>query len=297
VEDLVGKVAVVTGGASGIGRAMGERFAVEGMHVVLADVEAPVLDATVAELRDQGLDGDVTGVVTDVSDYDSVVRLRDAALEAHGAVHVLCNNAGVGAGAEGRMWEHELNDWRWGLAVNVWGVIHGIKAFVPGMVEGGDEGHVVNTSSGNGGISPLASTPIYALTKSAVVTLTESLYAQLQTSGVDGRIGASVLFPGPHMLRTGLFESWRNRPPELANPTPRRTPPTTIESFEKRMADAGVALQYTPVEEVADRVVDAVLTDTFWILPPSERSDTQINARAASLLARSNPTYLTDVTG
>ena len=294
MEQLAGKVAVVTGGASGIGRALGERFAVEGMHVVLADVEAPVLDATVAELRDRGLD--VMGVATDVADLDSVVALRDAALEAHGAVHVLCNNAGVGAGAEGRMWEHEVNDWRWALGVNVWGVIHGIKAFVPGMVERGEPGHVVNTSSGNGGIAPLASTPIYALTKSAVVTLTESLYAQLQ--GVDGgRIGTSVLFPGPHMLRTGLFESWRNRPPELANATPRRTPPTTMASFEKRMADAGVDLQYTPVEEVADRVVDAVRHDTFWILPASERTDTTIDARAASMRARTNPTYLTDVTG
>jgi NAD(P)-dependent dehydrogenase (short-subunit alcohol dehydrogenase family) len=297
MERLAGRVAVVTGGASGIGRAMGERFAAEGMHVVLADVEAPVLDATVAELREQDPAGDVMGVVTDVSDYDSVVALRDAALDAHGAVHVLCNNAGVGAGTEGHMWEYDLNDWRWGLGVNVWGVIHGIKAFVPGMVAGGDEGHVVNTSSGNGGIAPLASTAVYALTKSGVVTLTESLYAQLHTSGAGDRIGASVLFPGPHMLRTGLFESWRNRPAELANATPRRTPPTTIASFEKRMADAGVALQYTPVEEVAERVLDAVRRGTFWILPPSERTDTTINARAASMLARSNPTYLTDVTG
>jgi NAD(P)-dependent dehydrogenase (short-subunit alcohol dehydrogenase family) len=297
VEQLAGKVAVVTGAASGIGRALARRFAAEGMHVVLADVEAPVLDAAVAELAGEGFAGDVSGVVTDVSDLDSVVALRDAALDRHGAVHVLCNNAGVGAGAEGRMWEHEINDWRWGLGVNVWGVIHGIKAFVPGMVDGGEEGHVVNTSSGNGGVTPLASTPIYALTKSAVVTLTESLYAQLAAAGVDDRLGASVLFPGPHMLRTGLFESWRNRPPELANPTPRKTPPTTIASFEKRMADAGVDLRYTPVEEVADRVVDALRARTFWILPPSDRTDTQINARAASMLARTNPTYLTDVTG
>jgi NAD(P)-dependent dehydrogenase (short-subunit alcohol dehydrogenase family) len=267
------------------------------MHVVLADVEAPVLDATVAELAGEGFAGDVSGVVTDVSDLDSVTALRDAALDRHGAVHVLCNNAGVGAGAEGRMWEHEINDWRWGIGVNVWGVIHGIKAFVPGMVDGGEAGHVVNTSSGNGGVTPLASTPIYALTKSAVVTLTESLHAQFAAAGVGDRLGASVLFPGPHMLRTGLFESWRNRPPELANPTPRKTPPTTIASFEKRMADAGVDLRYTPVEEVADRVVDGLRARTFWILPPSERTDTQINARAASMLARTNPTYLTDVTG
>jgi NAD(P)-dependent dehydrogenase (short-subunit alcohol dehydrogenase family) len=293
MDDLTDRVAVVTGGASGIGRAMAQRFAAEGMRVVLADVEAPALDAAVADLNSRG--HDAIGVVTDVADFESVARLRDATLDTHGAVHVLCNNAGVGAGAEGHMWDHELNDWRWALGVNVWGVIHGIKAFLPAMVDGGQDGHVVNTSSGNGGIAPLPSTPIYALTKSAVVTLSESLYAQLEAAGVSGRIGASVLFPGPNMLRTGLFSSWRNRPPEMANATPRTTPPTTIESFEKRMAEAGVQITYTPPEEVAGRVVDAIRSRTFWILPPSERSDAQIEARAASMLARTNPTYMTEL--
>jgi NAD(P)-dependent dehydrogenase (short-subunit alcohol dehydrogenase family) len=293
MEHLQGRVAVVTGGASGIGRAMGERFGQEGMKVVLADVEAPALEATVKELEADGID--VMGVVTDVADYASVEHLRDAALDAHGAVHVVCNNAGVGAGASGQMWDHELNDWRWALAVNVWGVIHGIKAFVPAMIGGGDEGHIVNTSSGNGGIAPLPSTPIYALSKSSVVTLTENLYAQLR--GVDARVSASVLFPGPNVLRTGLFTSWRNRPAESPNPNPPAKPPTTIESFEKAMADAGVQLVYTPVEEVAERVVDAIRADQFWILPPSERSDEQINARAQSMLGRSNPTYIREIGG
>ncbi|HEY3141589.1 MAG TPA: SDR family NAD(P)-dependent oxidoreductase [Acidimicrobiales bacterium] len=291
MDQLEGRVAVVTGGAGGIGRAMGERFGAEGMRVVLADVEEPVLDATVDELKAQGLD--VHGVVTDVSTYTSVERLRDAVLDRHGAVHVLCNNAGVGAGASGRLWEHELNDWRWALGVNVWGVIHGIKAFVPAMVQSREPGHVVNTSSGNGGISPLAGTPIYALTKASVVTLTECLYAQLQAD-TGGRVGASVLFPGPHMLRTGLFSSWRNRPDHLASATGRKG---SIEAFEQRLADAGVTPTYTPVEEVADAVVDAIRTDRFWILSKEGRSDDQIQARADSMLARTNPTYITDVTG
>jgi NAD(P)-dependent dehydrogenase (short-subunit alcohol dehydrogenase family) len=213
----------------------------------------------------------------------------------HGAVHVLCNNAGVGAGAAGQMWDHTLNDWRWAVGVNVWGIVHGIKAFVPAMLAGGDEGHVVNTSSGNGGIAPLPTTPIYALTKSAVVTLTESLYAQLRQ--VDAKVGASVLFPGPNVLRTGLFTSWRNRPAEYANPGAPARPPTTIESFEQSLADRGIVLDYTPVEEVAARVVDAVRHDTFWILPPSERSDAQIQARADSMLTRTNPTYIRDLGG
>jgi NAD(P)-dependent dehydrogenase (short-subunit alcohol dehydrogenase family) len=233
-----------------------------------------VLDETVAALAEGG--ADVSGVVTDVSDFASVEALCDAVLTRHGAVHLVCNNAGVGAGAAGQMWEHTLNDWKWAFGVNVWGVIHGIKAFVPTMLAGGQPGHIVNTSSGNGGISPLPGTPIYALTKSSVVTLTESLYAQLQQ--VDAPIGASVLFPGPNVLRTGLFNSARNRPDELLNPgQPRRT--GSIETFEKNLADQGIVLDYTPTEEVAARVVDAVRTGTFWILPPSERSDEQITAR------------------
>ncbi len=156
IDSLDGKVAVVTGGGGGLGRAMGERFAREGMRVVLADVQAPALDRAVEELRGAGLD--VTGVVTDVTSFDSVVALRDRTLEAFGRVHVVCNNAGIGAGAEGRLWEHELNDWRWAIAVNVYGVIHGINAFVPPMLEQGEAGHVVNTSSGNGGIAPLRGT-------------------------------------------------------------------------------------------------------------------------------------------
>src|SRR3979411_92509 len=178
MRSLEGRVAVVTGGAGGIGRAMGERFAREGMRVVLADVEHGALDEVVETLRSQSLE--VTGVVTDVARYESVEALRDRTLDLYGATHVLCNNAGIGAGAEGPMWEHELNDWRWAINVNVWGVLHGINAFVPTMGAGGDEGHVVNTSSGNGGIAPLTSTPQYAMTKAAVVTLTECLYGQLE---------------------------------------------------------------------------------------------------------------------
>lgn len=293
MERLRDRVAVVTGGAGGIGRAMGEAFAAEGMKVVLADVQAEPLDATVAELRGRGLE--VTGVVTDVTQYASVEALRDATLSAYGAVHVLCNNAGIGAGAEGALWEHELNDWHWAMAVNVWGVVHGINAFVPTMLAQGDEGHVVNTSSGNGGVSPLPGTPQYAVTKAAVVTLTECLYAQLQEAG--GKVGASVLFPGPHMLRTGLFESWRSRPERFAKQRPRRTPYTTVEQLEEQMRAAGVEIAYTEPAEVAERVVDALRTDTFWIQPPSERTDEQIRARAESMLKRSNPDYLRAVPG
>ena len=293
MEELDGRVAVVTGGAGGIGRAMGARFAREGMSVVLADVEPEALNAAVDALRAEGLE--VSGETCDVADYDSVVHLRDAALERYGAVHLLCNNAGIGAGAEGALWEHELNDWRWAFNVNVYGVIHGINAFVPTMVAAGDEGHVVNTSSGNGGVSPLRGTPQYAVTKAAVVTLTECLYAQLQDAGSS--VGASVLFPGPNMLRTGIFSSWRVRPPELAKERPRRTPYPTIEDIEAQMSAAGIEVNYTEPEDVADQVVRGVKAGDFWIMAPSPSIDVQIRARSTSMLERSNPTYLREVPG
>jgi len=293
LPDLDGRVAVVTGGGGGLGRAMAERLAREGMKVVLADVQEPGLDATVATLREQGYD--VTGVVADVSRWEAVEHLRDVALEAYGRVHVLCNNAGIGVGAEGRVWEHELNDWRWAIGVNLYGVIHGINAFVPHMIEHGDAGHVVNTSSPNGGITPILATPEYSVTKGAVVTLTEVLAAQLRDAG--SLIGASLLFPGPHMLRTGLFDAWRTRPPELAKEKPRSRDPVTLEEYETLMRSAGIDVQYTPVEEVAGRVVDAIRAGDFWIFAPSEASDEQIRAKAESLLKRENPTYVRAVAG
>ncbi|MEU9006220.1 SDR family NAD(P)-dependent oxidoreductase, partial [Streptomyces sp. NPDC048551] len=198
-----GQVAVVTGAAGGIGLAMARRFAAEGLKVVLADVEEAALREAAAGLAAEG--AEVLARVVDVSERDSVLALADAAYDAFGAVHVLCNNAGVGSGAEGRMWEHEPNDWKWAFSVNVWGVFHGIQAFVPRMIAAGVPGHVVNTSSGDGGIAPLPTASVYAVTKAAVVTMTESLYAHLRAEGAA--VGASVLFPGPHMLRTGLWES------------------------------------------------------------------------------------------
>ena len=288
MELVTGQVAVVTGAAGGIGLAMAERFAAEGLRVVLADVEEPALDKAVAGLRERG--ATAVGQVTDVSERDSVEALAEAAYSAFGAVHVLCNNAGVGSGAEGRMWEHEPNDWKWAFAVNVWGVFHGIQAFVPRMLAGGDPGHLVNTSSSDGGIAPLPTASVYAVTKSAVVTMTESLYAHLRAERAP--IGASVLFPGPHMLRTGLWESHRNRPERFAKERPRRTPYRSLAQWEAAMAAAGQEIEFTPVEAVAGVVVDGIRADRFWMLPPSEHSDRQIRARSQSMLDRSNPAYL-----
>ncbi|MEZ5372612.1 MAG: SDR family NAD(P)-dependent oxidoreductase [Microthrixaceae bacterium] len=288
MKDLMGRTAVITGGAGGIGAALADRFAGAGMAVVVSDLAEDRVDATVARLTDQG--ARAIGVVTDVGELSSVEALRDRAYAEFGGVHVLCNNAGVGAGAEGNMWEHTINDWGWGLNVNLWGIIHGVKAFVPAMLEAGEPGHVVNTSSGNGGIAPLPTTAVYATSKAAVTAFTEVLYGQLRAVNAD--IGVSVLFPGPNVLKTGLLESSKNRPEAWANDTPRKTPYTTIESFEARMRAAGIDLNYTPVEFVAEATLDAILENRFWILPESDRTDQRIRARADSMLHRSQPTYM-----
>jgi NAD(P)-dependent dehydrogenase (short-subunit alcohol dehydrogenase family) len=146
----------------------------------------------------------VTGVVTDVTSLESVEALRDATLEAYGAVHVLCNNAGIGSGSTGSLWEHHTNDWRWSLDVNVMGVVNGINAFVPTMLEQNVDGHVVNTTSGNGGFTPLVNSAVYATTKAAVVTITECLWGQLREQGK--KVSASLLYPSTHtkgVLNTG----------------------------------------------------------------------------------------------
>jgi NAD(P)-dependent dehydrogenase (short-subunit alcohol dehydrogenase family) len=257
------------------------------MRVVLADVFAEPLDDAVVALRAAG--HDAIGVVTDVSDLASVEHLADEAYGAYGAVHLLCNNAGVGAGAEGRIWDHTLNDWGWGLAVNLWGVIHGIKAFVPRMLDGGDDGHVMNTSSGNGGIAPLPSTAVYATSKAAVTTVSEVLYGQLRAVG--SRIGVSVLFPGPKVLKTGLLTSSSRRPERWHNGAP-PAGPATMDDVVARLRAAGVEPDFTPVEDVADEAVAGIKAGQFWILPASERTDATIRARADSMLHRSSPTYL-----
>ncbi|MEV5842132.1 MULTISPECIES: SDR family NAD(P)-dependent oxidoreductase [unclassified Streptomyces] len=288
MELRAGQVAVVTGAASGLGLAMARRFAAEGLKVVLADVEAAALEKAADGLRADG--ADVHARVVDVGVREQVLELAESAYDTYGAVHVLCNNAGVGSGAEGRMWEHEPNDWKWAFEVNVWGVFHGVQAFLPRMIKSGQPGHVVNTSSGDGGIAPLPTASVYAVTKAAVVTLTESLYAHLKAE--HARVGASVLFPGPHMLRTGLWESHRNRPERWAKERPRRTPYRSLDQWEAAMRAAGEEVAFTPVEEVAEFVVAGIRADRFWLLPDSAHSDAQIRARAASMLDRANPSYL-----
>ncbi len=217
MDDLRGKVAVVTGGANGIGKGIVQALLDEGVRVVIADYEQPVLDATVAELSPSG---DVTGVVTDVSDYDSVDALAQHVFDAYGACHLLFNNAGVTSGGGGKPWEQEPNDWKWCFGVNVFGVANGVTAFVPRMIASGEPGVIVNTSSGDGGFAPVPYASVYASSKAAVSCFTEALANQLVSEGTQLR--AAVFYPSGGLLETGLWSADRNRPAVLARKRPRQ---------------------------------------------------------------------------
>jgi NAD(P)-dependent dehydrogenase (short-subunit alcohol dehydrogenase family) len=285
VKEFAGRAAVVTGGASGIGLAIAERLAREGMRILLADVEEPALERALASLAASGVRA--LSQVTDVSDFESVRALERRAVQAFGRVHVLCNNAGVGAHEDVPLWELPLSDWSWTLAVNLWGVIHGVKAFLPGMLAHGEEGHVVNTSSGNGGLLLLPSTPIYATSKSAVSTLTEALHLQLVQRGA--RIRASVLYPGPHLVASNIFSAARNRPERFARELPQVAEPVTLASLRKLARQAGFELRTTDPAEVAESLVKGLREDAFFMLPESEDGDARFRERVENVLRRRNP--------
>jgi NAD(P)-dependent dehydrogenase (short-subunit alcohol dehydrogenase family) len=253
MQDFAGKVAVVTGAASGIGLALATRFGQEGMRVVLADVERDALDRAAKVLAD-GLGVDrVLAVPTDVRDADEVDALAATTFERFGTAHVVCNNAGVGVG--GLAWTIPADRWRWIVEVNLLAVAHGIRAFVPRMIEQG-EGHVVNTASSAGIFTGPGMSPDFA-TKHAVVALSESLHFDLLLTGAA--VGVSVLCP--EWVRTRIAESERNRPPEVAEvETPPGADPEAMRGLVTGLIESGM-----DPAEVAGMVVDGIRAGRFWI--------------------------------
>ncbi|MGB0995096.1 MAG: SDR family NAD(P)-dependent oxidoreductase [Acidimicrobiales bacterium] len=212
LQDIVisDSVAVVTGGASGIGKGIVGALLRHGAKVVIADIEQSAIDETVAEMSAHG---DVTGIRTDITDEASVKALADAVYERHGKVNLLYNNAGVTSGGGGKPWQQEPNDWRWCFGVNVFGTAICTSEFVPRMIEGGHPGQVINTSSGDGGFAPVPTASVYAASKAAVSCFTEALHHNLESEGTQLR--ASVFYPAGGLQRTGLFTAQRNRPEHL----------------------------------------------------------------------------------
>ncbi len=273
-----GKVAVVTGAASGIGRALAERCAKEGMKVVLADIEEQALMQANRELAAQG--AETLAVPTDVSQAGDVETLARKAFETYSAVHLLFNNAGVGGGKTA--WESTLADWEWVLGVNLWGVIHGIHFFVPRMLEQQSEGHIVNTAS-MAGLTYGPGQSIYKVSKHGVVSLSETLYYELALRGASLKV--SVLCPG--FVNTNVLDSQRNRPARLQDAPDTTKPSPQAEAVRQRMQQA--VREGMPPQQVADIVFGAIREERFYILThPAWKSAIQI--RMEDILQERNPT-------
>jgi len=278
MQELEGKVAVVTGAASGIGLALATRFAAAGMRLVLADIEAGPVDLAAAALRADGVDA--VAVPTDVSDGEQVEALGVAALDAFGAVHLVCNNAGVGGG--GQMERLTVADWQWVLGVNLWGVIHGMRVFLPHLLEQG-EGHIVNTAS----VAGLFAAPFmgpYNASKAAVVALSETTFGELSLAGSP--VGISVLCPS--WVRTRIDESHRNRPEALTNEPADGDP--EVAAVMSEVLNNLIAGGMAP-ELVAEHVVEAVVERRFYVLTHDD-SRPAVAARARAIVDGGDPPLL-----
>lgn len=269
------RVAVVTGGASGIGRAMAERFATEGMKVVLADIESAALAATEAEMKAAG--ASVLSVRIDVAKAAEIEALARKTLSAFGAVHIVCNNAGV-ASTPVPCWEQSVADWEWVMGVNLWAVIHGIRVFVPILLHQKAEGHVVNTAS----VAGLTSSPYmspYNVTKHGVVTLSECLHLELAAAGAAVKV--SVLCPA--WVNTRIGDSARNRPMSEETDPLLSSSQTQLAGAIRKFIAEGI-----PPQAVAQRVLNAIRDEQFWILTHPDFKP-MIEDRAAGIVAERNP--------
>ena len=275
-----GSVAVVTGGAGGIGKGIAKALLGRGARVVIADIEAPALEQAVGELAPLG---SVEGVPTDVSDEDSVTALADHVFEAHGACNLLFCNAGVTSGGGGKPWQQEPNDWRWCFGVNVFGVAICTWAFVPRMIAGGEPGQVIVTSSGDGGFAPVPTASVYASSKAAASCFTEALNHNLISEGTNLR--ASVFYPSGGMMDTGLFNAQRNRPEHLQRVgagTGRGS--LTFEQLKQMIAEMrGTEPEVADLDELGEFVLDGVAERRYIIARGLDETAELLHSRADAI--------------
>ena len=282
MQEFEGKVAVITGAASGIGRALTEKCLAEGMNVVMADIEETALKKAAEELQAGGKNN-ILPVKTDVSVLAEIENLAQAAFDHFGAVHLLCNNAGVGGGA-GATWECTQKDWEWVLGVNLWSVIHGINVFTPRMIAQDTECHIVNTASVAGLLGGSTTAP-YTATKFGVVGLTENLFSDLQNRKL--KVGASVLCPG--FINTKIFDSGRNRPAGLTNNMEPVEP--TEEQLKMQEAFREILRNGMQPDELANIVFDGIRAERLYLLTHPQFNEA-ILARAKNITSGENPTAL-----
>lgn len=285
--EIAGAVAVVTGGAGGIGKGIAGALLRRGATVVVADVEPDALDAAVAELSALG---PVEGVRTDITDETSVAALADRVFTTHGRVNLLYNNAGVTSGGGGKPWQQEPNDWRWCFGVNVFGMGICTSEFVPRMIASGEPGQVVNTSSGDGGFAPVPTASVYAASKAAVSCFTEALHHNLVSEGTALR--ASVFYPSGGLLRTGLFTASRNRPEHLqrvGEGTGRSS--MTFDQMKDMLAKAGRDVTEADLDALGDFVVEETAQRRFIIIKDLRDTVDLLHRRADAIARRAVPPH------
>ena len=274
MQDYTGKVAVVTGGAGDIGKAIAKQLLGDGAKVVISDVEQTALDKTLEELAPLG---EVSAIRTDVSDPADVESLAEQVYAKHGVVHLLFNNAGVGAPSV-NVWETTINDWKWVLGVNVMGVVHGIQSFVPRMIEGGEPGHVINTSSGDGGIAPMAGQSVYASSKASVSIITECLAAQFSTQ--HPQLQATIFYPAGGVLDTGIWTCARNRPDEFAREKPSGQPEDLMGAFMEHAKETGMEIQFQDLDDLAKGLLVDLKAGRFVAMIGVEGAGATLHTRA-----------------
>lgn len=282
-----GAVAVVTGGAGGIGRGIVGALLRQGATVVIADVEQSAIDTAVADLSPLG---SVSGHRTDISDEGSIAALADHVYDAHGRCNLLFNNAGVTSGGGGKPWQQEPNDWRWCIGVNVFGTAFCTSEFVPRMIDSGEPGQIVNTSSGDGGFAPVPTASVYAASKAAVSCFTEALAHNLIAEGTNVR--ASVFYPSGGLLRTGLFTANRNRPEALARVgegTGRTS--MTFDQMKTWLEGAGHDVTEADLDELGDFVVEEVSKRRYIIGRNLDSTADLLHRRADAIAKQELPPH------
>jgi NAD(P)-dependent dehydrogenase (short-subunit alcohol dehydrogenase family) len=286
MDNFKDKVAIITGGAGGVGRCIGLALAREGARIVVADIEDTAIERTVADIKATG--AEAIGVRADVTQQAELDTLADTAFTTFGEVHLVFANAGIGAGEFGNLWDYSDNDWKWSFNVNVWGVINTIRAFMPRLVEQDVEAHFVISGSANGAVVKLPYTPIYTCTKAAVQSITENLHQQLVM--MNSPVKVNALFPGPHSVDTGIFNSGRNRPNDL--PDDPNKPDVGIRSaddMKNMMEQLGVKVELTQPEEVAETALRGIRDNQFWILPLTDAMQDAVKRYHASIENRTAP--------
>lgn len=291
MQNFSGKLATITGGASGVGRSLAFALGAEGAHVLIADVDEAALTATQNDLKAQGVVVHVQQC--DVTQPEDLQQLAARAYDELGGAHLVFANAGIAAGEAGPIWGYADSDWKWCFEVNFWGVVNTVNAFMPKLVAQAaaddEEVHIMITGSGNGAFLVYPDTPVYTATKAAVQTVTEALYHQMLAAKSKVRVHA--LFPGPHVVETGIFDSDRIRPERFAKAAD--APDSgirTAEDLRKMMASQGLKLKTTHPDEVAQFALQGIRDNRFWVTEWNDGTRAQFKSRIQSILDKTNPT-------